>query len=45
MIEVQKYNFSFTAGSLRFRELEKVIKHLDTGKKLNVVEEFGGGKS
>lgn len=45
MIETQKYNFSFTAGSLRFRELEKVIKHLDAGEELNFVEDFGGGKS
>jgi len=45
MIETQKYNFSFTAGSLRFRELEKVIKHFDAGEELNFVEDFGGGKS
>lgn len=45
MIETQKYNFSFTAGSLRFRELEKVIEHFDAGKELNFIEDFGGGKS
>ena len=45
MIETQKYNFSFTAGSLRFRELEKVIEHFDADKELNFVEDFGGGKS
>lgn len=45
MIDKQKYVFSFTASSLRFRELEKVIQHFDFGEDLNLIEEFGGGKS
>ena len=45
MIGLDKYTFSFTASGLRVNEIQKVIRHLKFGEKLDVVNDLGGGKS
>ena len=45
MVKLDKYNFSFTASSLRLNEMIQVAESMIGMSKLDLVKEFGGGKS
>jgi hypothetical protein len=45
MIKVDKYNFSFTASSLRLNEMILVAKNMLNHSQSDLVNELGGGKS
>jgi hypothetical protein len=45
MIESEKYGFSFTASSLRLNEMILVASAIAENRKLDYINELGGGKS
>ena len=45
MIDIEKYNFSFTSTALRVTELEKVIKHLFFNEELDITNNLGNGNT
>ena len=45
MIDTDKYDFSFTALSLRLNEMLLVAEAAKDGKEIDYVNELGGGKS
>ena len=45
MIKKDKYNFSFTASSLRLNEMIMVAKHQLTNTPFDFINQLGGGKS
>jgi len=44
-LELDKYDFSFTASSLRLNELRLVAQHQIEGSEINFTNELGNGKS
>lgn len=45
MVKSNKYNFSFTASSLRLNEMVLVATNIFNNTQLNLVNELGGGKN
>lgn len=45
MLDIEKYEFSFTASSLRLKEMILVAKATSTGSSFDFVNELGAGKA
>lgn len=45
MVSVEKYDFSFTASSLRLNDLRLVARHILEGSTIDYTNELGNGKS
>jgi hypothetical protein len=45
MLETEKYDFSFTASSLRLNEMILVAKAILENRQIDITNELGGGKS
>jgi hypothetical protein len=45
MVKLEKYNFSFTASSLRLKEMVIVAENMINNSQLDLIKELGGGKN
>ncbi len=45
MLEIEKYDFSFTASSLRLNEMKLVAKSINDNRRIDYINELGGGKT